>query len=76
VSGRGGSSDAEAGNAAQPEGATVRPQIVTPDEAEGSSDAVAVEAQVLARRTGDPAAPAVETDGWPGPIDEPPPLWA
>jgi hypothetical protein len=54
----------------------VRPQIVTPDEAEGSSDAVAVEAQVLARRTGDPAAPAVETDGWPGPIDEPPPLWA
>jgi len=69
VSTRGGSSDAVAGNASQLEGAAVRSQAVIPHEDRGVPDTVAVD-------TGDPATAAVETDGWPGPIDEPPPLLA
>lgn len=59
----------DAGNASQPDGATVRSQAVIPDEDKGVPDAGAIAA-------GDPATAAVEPDGWPGPIDEPPPLLA
>jgi len=73
VSTHGGSSDPDAGNASQPDGATVRSEgafaAAIPGEHKGVPDTVAVKAD-------DPATAALQTDGWPGPIDEPPPLWA
>ena len=54
----------------------MRPDAVAPYDDKGIPESAAVEAHGLLRRPGDPATGVVETDGWPGPIDEPPPLLA